>query len=273
MPELPEVETVRTSLLPHILNKRIANVKVWRKDVLLSEPSLLEGRIITGADRRGKYLILLFDDDSRLMLHLRMTGRLTYNEICPAPEKHTHVQLLLEPAGCLSWTDVRRFGRLQQFAPGEKLAGTAFGGLEQLGPEPVASEITIEYLEAVCKRHAKASIKALLLNQQVIAGLGNIYADEILFQAGIHPARAACSLNHIELASLAEAIPDVIARAINQRGTTFRDYVDGEMRTGGFQRSLCVYGRKGELCTVCATKIECMRLAGRTTCFCPGCQR
>ncbi len=273
MPELPEVETVRTSLLPHIVGKRIVKVLTRRNDVLLSPPARLEGRVITGADRRGKYLILLLDDNSRLMLHLRMTGQLVYHKNCPEPETHTHVQLILEPEGCLSWTDVRRFSRLQQFAAGESPAGTAFAGLDRLGPEPVADNITVDYLQAVCKRHARASIKSLLLNQTVIAGLGNIYADEILFRAGINPARVAGSITSEELARLAEAIPEVIARAIEMRGTSFRDYVDGENRRGSFQASLCVYGRKGMPCVNCGTEIECIRLTGRTTCFCPVCQR
>lgn len=273
MPELPEVESVRRSLLPHIVGKRIADVKVWREGVLLSDPARLTSRTITGAERRGKYLMILLDDNSRLAVHLRMTGQLVFSAACPEPATHTHVQLLLEPAGCLTWTDTRRFGRLQQFAAGEPMAGTAFAGLDRLGPEPLGDGITPAYLQAVCRRHARAPIKSVLLNQDAIAGLGNIYADETLFQAGIDPRRPAGSLAADDFSRLAEAIRDVIGRAVERRGTTLRDYVDADRRTGEFRACLCVYGRKGLACTRCGAEIQGTRLSGRATCFCPSCQK
>lgn len=273
MPELPEVESVRTSLLKHITGKRIAGVRVWREGVLLSDPDRLAGRTITGADRRGKYLMIVLDDDSHLAVHLRMTGQFVYSQECPQPATHTHVQLVLEPEGCLSWTDTRRFGRLQQFAAGEPMAGTAFAGLDRLGPEPLGGGISPAYLQAVCRRHARAPVKSVLLNQDAIAGLGNIYADEILFQAGIDPRTPAGRLGPEALERLAAAIRDVIARAVERRGTTLRDYIDADRRTGDFKACLCVYGRKGLPCTRCGGEIQSVRIAGRTSCFCPHCQR
>lgn len=273
MPELPEVESVRTSLLPHIVGRRINAVRVWREGVLLSDPVRLEGREITGAERRGKYLMILLDDNSRLAAHLRMTGQFVYSDTCPSPATHTHVQLLLAPEGCLSWTDTRRFGRLQQFAAGEPMVGTAFAGLDRLGPEPLGDQLTPAYLKAVCSRHARAPIKSVLLNQDAVAGLGNIYADEILFQAGIDPRQPAGQQRPAALKRLAAAIRDVITRAVEARGTTLRDYVDADRRTGEFRAHLCVYGRKGLPCSRCGCAIESTRLAGRTTCYCPHCQK
>jgi len=272
MPELPEVETIRISLAPCLTGRKIDSVRILRDGVLLSRPDRLIGLTITGLERRGKYLQLMLSDSSRLIVHLRMTGRLVYHAGCPDPEKHTHVQILFSSTGCLTFTDSRRFGRLQQFNQDEPLAGSAFAGMEKLGPEPLGEILSPAYLATICKRHAKSPIKSLLLNQQVIAGLGNIYADEVLFLAGISPFFPSGKLTEPQLSKLHTAIKTVISKAIDGRGTTLRDYVDGNRVPGNFQYALQVYGRKGLLCNCCGSRIECSKLAGRTTCFCPACQ-
>ncbi len=273
MPELPEVESIRISLSECLPGKAIASVRVLRDQVLLSDPDRLVGLVITGLERRGKYLQINLSNGGRLMVHLRMTGRLCYSETCPEPEKHTHVQIRLGQGACLQFTDSRRFGRLQQFDRDEPLAGSAFAGLDKLGPEPLGPELTVDHLEQVCHRHSRAPIKSVLLDQQAIAGLGNIYADETLFLAGVHPLTPSGRLSHAELARLTDAIRSVIGKAIDHRGTTFRDYVDGHRIPGTFQYELKVYGRKGQPCRTCGHVIECTRAAGRTTCFCPSCQQ
>ena len=273
MPELPEVESVRISLASCLPGRSIESVRVFREGVLLSSPDRLMGLVIMDLERRGKYLQLNLSDGSRLLVHLRMTGRLCFSEPCPEPEKHTHVQINLSPGGCLTYTDSRRFGRLQQFDRDEPLSKTAFAGMEALGPEPLGSDLTVEHLVRVCHRHARAPIKSLLLNQQAIAGLGNIYADESLFLAGIHPLTPSGQLKRAKLADLLVSIQTVIGTAIDHRGTTLRDYVDGHRIPGTFQYELKVYGRKGQPCTCCDGTIECVKSAGRTTCFCPVCQK
>lgn len=273
MPELPEVETVRLSLIPHICGKKIDTVRVLRNGVLLSDAAMLHGQVITSVERHGKHLQFNLADGSRLLIHLRMTGRLVYCAICPDPEKHTHILIRLLPEGCLSYTDSRRFGRLQQFHADESLLGTAFAGMDLLGPEPLDVNLTDEYLKTICFRHARASIKSILLNQQLIAGLGNIYADEVLFNAAINPLVPAGSINESALIGLRLSIRSVIAKAIACRGTTLRDYVDGNREAGTFQCELRVYGRKGLPCLQCGTTIESRCVAGRTTCFCPTCQK
>lgn len=273
MPELPEVESVRISLSSCLPGRRVESVRIFREGVLLSPPDRLIGLVIVDLERRGKYLQLNLSDGSRLLVHLRMTGRLCFSESCPEPEKHTHVQMILSPGGCLTYTDNRRFGRLQQFDRDQPLSKTAFAGMEALGPEPLGSNLTVGHLAQVCRRHARAPVKSLLLNQQVIAGLGNIYADESLFLAGIHPLTLSGQLTKAKRADLLAAIQTVIGTAIDHRGTTLRDYVDGHRIPGTFQYELKVYGRKGQPCKTCDSAIECVKSAGRTTCYCPVCQK
>jgi len=272
MPELPEVETIRISLSSCLPGRQIQAVEVWREGVLLSRPERLEGLTILDLERRGKYLQINLSDRSRLLVHLRMTGRLFYCDACPEPEKHTHVQMRLLPEGCLTYVDSRRFGRLQQFGPNEPLTGSAFGGMEKLGPEPLGVSLTTDHLLKESGRHARMPIKSLLLNQEAIAGLGNIYADETLHLAGIHPQKPAGTLSAQQAEELCDAIRNVIGKAIDSRGTTLRDYVDGHRIPGTFQYELQVYGRKGQLCRRCGGQIIACVLSGRTTCFCPDCQ-
>ncbi|MCW2276724.1 bifunctional DNA-formamidopyrimidine glycosylase/DNA-(apurinic or apyrimidinic site) lyase [Heliophilum fasciatum] len=274
MPELPEVETVRRSLAAHVVGQQIVAVDVRRSDVVAAPehgemfPMALMERTIEGLERRGKYLLMALSDNLWLVVHLRMTGRwvLTAPET-PEPA-HTHVILRLSGGQELRYTDPRRFGRLRLVsADGLALCP----GLSTLGPEPLDPAYRPEHLaEALARRTTR--IKALLLDQHVIAGLGNIYADEALAMAAIHPDRPASSLTTDEVACLYQSIQRVLQAGIDAKGTSFRDYVDGEGQKGAFQEQLWVYGREGEPCRRCGGTILRAKRGGRSAHFCPYCQ-
>lgn len=280
MPELPEVETIRRSLLPVVTGRDINRIVIDSPTVFaLPDPAIIMGRRIAAIRRRGKYLLFWLTGQAAapvwLIVHLRMTGRLTLQPEATPVKKHTHVRIELtspaapEPAW-LIFQDTRRFGRLwlqQGVSPDvwpECLAG--------LGPEPLDPPVSADCLAVQLARHRGLSVKAALLNQSVIAGIGNIYADEILFAAGLPPDLPVASLTGANLAHLAAAIPAVLTRAIELCGTTLRDYVDGWSQKGRFQACLMVYGRSGLPCRVCGHEIRKKKLAGRTTCWCPVCQ-
>lgn len=279
MPELPEVETIRRSLLPIILQRTIGDVIVDTPAVLLAEAATISGRRITAIRRRGKYLLFFLEktgaDPLWLLVHLRMTGRLTVQPDAEPVKKHTHVRLeLLPPAGgarvFLIFQDTRRFGRMW-LAPA--ISPDSWPAcLNGLGPEPLDPPLTDAALSSQLARHPGLSLKAALLNQSVLAGLGNIYTDEILFVAGLAPERSVASLSPEEQRQLGQAIAAVLSRAIELCGTTLRDYVDGWSRAGRFQSCLMVYGRSGLPCRVCGRIIRKKKLVGRTTSWCPFCQ-
>jgi len=279
MPELPEVETVRRSIRPDILGRQIDDIEILTPGIWLGDRTDLRGYRIEDLRRRGKYLIFILQNglqQAKLIVHLRMTGRLLLQQQDQPLQKHTHFRMILSEQGhspgfnrlWLVFVDPRRFGRVWQLTAPE----TAWPqGLAKLGPEPLDDLFDAEVLAGRLARR-QANLKALLLDQTVIAGLGNIYADESLFAGSLHPARRACTLTPHEVARLALAIRDVLDRAIACNGTTFRDYADGWNRRGKFQDCLMVYGRAGEPCRICGTIIEKSRLAGRSTCWCPSCQ-
>lgn len=279
MPELPEVETVRQSLLPVVCGRIIGYIEILTPGVLLGSSTPLTGWRIDQISRRGKYLI--FDLSSglktaQLIVHLRMTGRLLLQTTDQEPVKHTHIRLRLDPetgkSGESIWlvyNDPRRFGRLWLLSDQSAVPPA---GLAKLGPEPLDSGFDASCLTAQFSRR-RGSLKAVLLDQTVVAGLGNIYTDEVLFASGLHPARSAASLSTLEIERLAESIGQVLTHAIDCQGTTLRDYVDGWNRKGTFQDCLMVYGRAGQPCRQCGTVICKTRLAGRATCWCPVCQQ
>ncbi len=275
MPELPEVETVLRSLLPKIKGKEINTVRVMHEDVVGWPGSVKEfsrglfRKKVTGGFRRGKLLVFELNGGKKLIFHLRMTGRLYYR-INPAPlEKHSHLVLEFVDGGTLIFEDTRRFGRVYLVAPGEECYA---GNLEKLGPEPLGPDFDLEeFVRAFDKK--KGRIKALLLNQSFIAGLGNIYVDEILFRSNIHPETPANNLEKHQIESIFLKMKEVLKEAIAGRGTTFRDYRDGEGRSGDFQNLLQVYGREGEKCPRCSDFIERKKVAGRSSFFCPCCQK
>jgi formamidopyrimidine-DNA glycosylase len=275
MPELPEVETVRRSLLPVILHKPIESVEVHYERILQHiTPQEFQARL-TGLrfldlTRRGKYLIFHLERELELVAHLRMTGRLIYySDSAIAQAKHTSVIFGFGSAGDLRFEDVRKFATLDLVKIGEY---EQIKGLAKLGVEPLAEEFTVQFLQEITVNRS-ATIKGILLDQSKIAGLGNIYADESLFLAKIHPERTGNSLQKKELKRLHQAIQKVLGLAIEGQGTTLRDYRTGFGQEGSFQNELQVYGKKGEKCPRCGVDLEHKKVAGRTSHYCPTCQR
>ncbi len=268
MPELPEVETVVTSLRPKVVGRMIRAVHIRRTDVIdppeTDLPKHLTGRAIRSIDRRGKRIIFTLDDEraSRFFVHLGMTGRLTMNQPDSSAPPHTHVEIDFD-TGRLRFTDPRRFGGLWWLGPD----GCADEGM---GPEP----LTLRSVE-LGRRLAKTTraVKSALLDQSMLAGLGNIYVDEALFASAIHPLRPAHKLTGDQVARLNRAIKTVLRRAIRSRGSSLRDYVDADGVSGSFQNLHKVYDRAGKPCRKCKTPIERIVLGGRSTHFCPKCQR
>ncbi len=273
MPELPEVETIRRTLAEHVTGIKIEEIKlIWPAAVCGWEDTAFEelvtGRRIKTIDRRGKYLLIRLDEDLTLIAHMRMTGRLNYYPDHQEPEKHTHVVFRLEH-GEVHFSDVRKFGRIQAIPTPLCFSGST---LCKLGPEPLEEEFT----PAVLKNRfgkKKAFLKAALLDQHVLAGMGNIYVDESLFLAGLSPDRRVDTLSEEDISKLHQAIQKVLQAGIDAQGTSFRDYRDANGEKGSFEEALQVYGRGGKPCQVCGQTLERIRLAGRTTVFCSSCQR
>ncbi|MDA8346186.1 MAG: bifunctional DNA-formamidopyrimidine glycosylase/DNA-(apurinic or apyrimidinic site) lyase [Thermaerobacter sp.] len=274
MPELPEVETVRRTLIEGgLVGRRIVHIAVLHGDVV-RHPSIgafvagLQGKRLTDIGRRGKYLLLEVEDRV-LVAHLRMTGRLWLS--APDAEKlsHTHLVLDLDDGRQLRFRDVRRFGGFHLLEGPDDPAAPQ--GLRELGPEPDA--VTLKQLAAACARHERLAVKGLLLDQRVVAGLGNIYVDEALHRARVHPRTTCGSLSSKDRARIAVALREVLQEALANRGTTFLDFRDGSGEPGAFQEFLRVYRREGLPCRTCGEPIAKTRVAGRGTHYCPNCQK
>lgn len=272
MPELPEVETVRRSL-EGLVGRRVLRAEVLSPG-LVRYPALAEfltrisGRTFTALDRRAKYLLLKLDSGDDLMVHLKMTGRLLHRAPSDPAEPHTHIILHLDDGSELRFEDTRKFGGF--YLIGQDREG-APPGFQRLGPEPLSADFTPSYLRRVLSRR-QGRIKSLLLNQDIVAGLGNIYADEALFRARIHPGRGAASLTPAETHRLHEAINLVILESLALGGTSFSRYVDGKGNKGRNVENLRVYGREGQPCLVCGDPIARLVIGGRSAHFCPRCQ-
>lgn len=267
MPELPEVETIRRGL-EFMAGAELAAIELNRRDIareLSYVPEELIGQSLSALNRRGKYLLLQFGERF-LIVHLGMSGRfyaLPADEVCT--EAHVHLVLRFNNGYQLLYKDPRRFGGVWfTFEPGPVLA--------RLGPEPFDRAFTGAYLYQAT-RGRKVAVKTLLLNQAIVAGLGNIYVDEALFAARIQPSRQASSLSLAEARRLQRAIVEVLQAAIANCGTTFRDYRDGFNQSGQFQNLVQVYGRTGENCQRCAAGLERVIIGGRSTHYCPRCQK
>jgi len=275
MPELPEVETIRRGLEPYLKGKTISGISIYNSTILLPEPetfeSVLPGLNILALNRKGKYLIMELSDDWRLVIHLRMTGKLLWIEQASTPmPPHTHVVLNFPDQKQLRFNDVRRFGRWW-LVP--KASLSEISGLASLGPEPIQADFNAQLLnQQLAKRH-KAKIKPVLLDQRVVAGLGNIYVDEALFLAGIHPLRTVESLSPQEIDALVSATRQVLNDSIQRRGTSFRDYLDGLAQKGENQNYLNVFQQEGNPCPNCGALIKREKIGGRSSFFCPNCQR
>lgn len=273
MPELPEVETVRKTLINLVLNKQIENVTVsWPK--IIKNPQeveqftdALKGETIKDVGRRGKFLIL-YTTTYALVSHLRMEGKYgVYSKEEPM-DKHTHVIFHFTDGSELRYRDVRKFGTMHLFKKGEEFVSPP---LLDLGPEPFSDTFTMEYLRSMLKK-TNRKIKPALLDQKILVGLGNIYVDEALFRAGIHPERLAKDLNDKEIAELHREIVQTLKEAVEKGGSTIRSYINSQGQIGMFQLELYAYGRKGEKCKRCGTPIEKMVVGGRGTHYCPKCQ-
>jgi len=273
MPELPEVETVVRSLQHAVVGRTIVGVRLKETD-FIEDPEALErflpGCRISRVTRRGKFVVLELERSVEagarrfLLVHLGMTGRLVTCRPEEVVAPHTHVFLALDDGSELRYADVRRFGRIRLTTDSEMPEG-----LLRLGPEPL--EITAaEFLRIFSGR--RAMIKALLLNQKVLRGLGNIYTDEALWRARIHPRRLASNLKREELRRLRRALQGVLREAIRLRGSSVSDYVDAQGRRGEYQRCHRVYQREGKRCFRCGTFIRRIIVAGRSSHFCPRCQ-
>jgi formamidopyrimidine-DNA glycosylase len=288
MPELPEVQTVVDTLRPRILGHAILRIPTLRQDIVdppgFDLPTHLAGRSVIGLARRGKRIVFTLDDHNRFYIHLGMTGRLTMEQQDAPVEKHTHLIMLLEggrkmnagkkPAAhsafclhpsafiSLRFRDPRRFG-------GVFWLGTA-SSAGDMGPEPLAMRP-----QQFARRLARTTraIKNVLLDQTVVAGIGNIYADESLFLAGIHPLTPTNNLSDTQIRRLNRAIKLTLRRALRHRGSTLRDFVDADGVIGGYQKQHRVYDRTGKPCRTCKSPIVRLVLGGRSAHFCPHCQR
>lgn len=270
MPELPEVETTRRGLEPHLLGRRVRQVLLRRKALRwpIAEEigQLLPGQSIQAVRRRSKYL--LFDTEAGSALwHLGMSGSLRVLPESIAPRPHDHVDVVLDDGQVLRYNDPRRFGSLLWQAP-----GTTHALLAGLGPEPLSQDFDGEYLYRQ-SRGRRVAVKSFLMNAAVVVGVGNIYAAEALFDAGIAPQCEAGKISLARYLRLADAIKRILARAITQGGTTLRDFINPDGLPGYFEQELLVYGRGGEACKVCGTSLREARIGQRNSVWCPRCQR
>ncbi|TDB51014.1 MULTISPECIES: DNA-formamidopyrimidine glycosylase [Bacillaceae] len=274
MPELPEVETVRRTLIHLVKGKTIDEVKVTWSNIIKRPVDVeqfcdaLKGQTILDVHRRGKFLKIILDDYV-LVSHLRMEGKYALVEKDEPIDKHTHVIFLFTDGTQLRYKDVRKFGTMHLFQPGEEESSPP---LSTLGPEPFEALFTAEVLKKRIGRTTR-KIKAVLLDQQVVVGLGNIYVDEALFRARIHPERVASELTDEELDRLHKEIVATLQEAVEKGGSTIRSYVNTQGEMGMFQLQLYVYGKKDQPCAVCGTPIRKYVVAGRGTHICPSCQK
>ncbi len=270
MPELPEVEITRRGIAPHLLGRTIERLvcRVPRLRWPLPGPeAALAGEVVRVVERRAKYLLLRCDGGT-LILHLGMSGHLRLVGAGLPAAPHDHVDLVFSDGTMLRLNDPRRFGALL-WTPDDPQRHPL---LVELGPEPFAAEMDGGYLYRR-SRGRTVAVKPFIMDQTVVVGVGNIYASEALFRAGIRPTRPAGSVGRARYERLAAAIREVLAAALDAGGTTLRDFTDPGGRPGYFSVELQVYGREGKPCRSCGRAIAQCRLGGRATCFCPGCQR
>ena len=269
MPELPEVETIKNELAPHVVGRRFTNISVsWKK--LVKQPSLEEfrarliGQKIKGLSRRGKYLIFHLNGGDLLIAHLKMSGALLVSPDSSAPPRYTNAILELDK-GTIFFRDPRKFGAMW-LTRDEKTA------IPKLGPEPLEPDFTPDVLAERLKKH-KAPIKAVLIDQGVIAGVGNMYADEALFAARIHPLRQSDSLSKGEIECLHHAIQGVLRAGIESKGASIVNYYRPSGELGAAHEGFMVAHRRGENCPRCGTPLQRIAVRNRGTYFCPNCQR
>lgn len=270
MPELPEVETTRRGVEPYCLHRTVQQVKVrdarLRWPVPDTLPVELRGQVITAVERRGKYLLFRTSAGS-LLVHLGMSGSLRVVAPADTAGRHDHIDLLLDGGACLRYHDPRRFGCFLWQPP-----GTVHPLLSHLGPEPLSENFDGQLLHRL-SRGRKGPVKNFIMDGKVVVGVGNIYANEALFLSGIHPARAAGRISLARYQRLSDSIKRVLTSAINQGGTTLRDFVGGDGKPGYFAQQLHVYGRSGQSCGTCGGELRELRLGQRSSVYCVTCQR
>jgi formamidopyrimidine-DNA glycosylase len=270
MPELPEVETVVRDLRPALVGRGITAVRVGKRKLRRPWQSVWSRAVtrkrVEAVGRRGKWIRIDLSGGRTLILHLGMTGQLTISAVDVPKSSHTHLVFALDDGRELRFRDIRRFGSADLFA--DRAAAEQFLA-DRLGPEPF--DLAADAFAAAVRSSIRC-LKAILLDQAVVAGVGNIYADEACFRAGLHPARRGRTLSAAECDRLRTAIIEVLHAAIAGRGSTIRDYVGGSGLMGTYQGEFRVYGRTGEPCPTCATSIRMVRLAGRASHYCPRCQ-
>lgn len=284
MPELPEVETIKNDLKKMILNKKIADVLVHKKKIVKNSYNIflkeLKGNVFKNISRIGKLIIFHLKSGQYLLIHLKMTGQLIYcsknncitggHEVPgmddKLPNKYSHVIFSFSDKSTLYFNDMRQFGYLKIVNKNE---------LEKIkskyGIEPLTKNYTLDNFKKIFQGR-RISVKAVLLNQNLVSGIGNIYADEILFKSGIRPTRIASCVKEDEIKKMFKAIELILKKAIKYRGTTFSDYVDSRGKKGNFTKLLKVYGRDGKKCFRCNGVVKKIKLAGRGTRYCPKCQ-
>lgn len=270
MPELPEVETTRRGIEPHLIGRRVLGLRIRERRLRWPLPDAVElglqDAIIESVGRRAKYL-LLHNARGAALLHLGMSGSLRVLAQDAPLRAHDHVDLVLDDGQVLRFNDPRRFGCLLW-----QDAGSVHPLLAGLGPEPFDGAFGGRYLQRRAQGRA-APVKTFLMDQNVVVGVGNIYAAEALFQAGIDPRRAAGRVSLERYRRLAGAVRAILAHAIERGGTTLRDFLRPDGEPGYFEQELAVYGREGQPCRVCSTPIRSLRLGQRASCWCPRCQR
>lgn len=270
MPELPEVETTRRGIEPHLVGEKIIKAVVRQARLRWLVPESLNQQLtnqtIFGVKRRAKYLLLEVGS-GHLLIHLGMSGSLRLVNSGTAPGKHDHVDIVLATGKTLRYTDPRRFGSIL-WLEGDYQEHEL---LSHLGPEPLTDDFDGEYLFRVSRKR-KVPIKSFIMDNKVVVGVGNIYANEALFMAGIGPQRQAGSISRKRYVALTDSIKQVLSEAIRQGGTTLRDFVGGDGKPGYFQQSLQVYGRGGKSCQLCDGILNEIRMGQRSTVFCPRCQ-
>ncbi len=269
MPELPEVETTRRGILPHIINSRLCRWEIRTSKLRwpVELPAELKNQTVREVDRRAKYLVIHLETGA-LILHLGMSGSLSIVKLGSNAGKHDHIDLEFENRNVLRLNDPRKFGSLHF----QKFPVESHWLLKHLGPEPLSPDFSGDYLFKI-RRKRKLAIKNLIMDGKVVVGVGNIYASEALFRAGIRPNRAAGQISRRACGALAEAIQSTLGEAIRAGGTTLRDFTNSDGKPGYFGQQLNVYGRAGEVCYRCKTPIKAVKTGQRSSFYCPKCQK
>ncbi|MBM7597732.1 formamidopyrimidine-DNA glycosylase [Virgibacillus halotolerans] len=273
MPELPEVETIKNTLKQFVINKQIEEVHVYWPNII-KEPDdvdhfkmVLSGQTIHDITRKGKFLLFQMDDYV-LVSHLRMEGKYSVEQAAEPVKKHTHVIFTFTDGDQLRYNDVRKFGTMHVYHKGVALLEKP---LNKLGPDPFDEAFTFDYFYKKLKKTQRV-VKSALLDQTIVAGLGNIYVDETLFKANVHPLTRSDKLTKKEIKAIQTEAINILAQAVKQGGTTIRSYVNGQGEMGMFQQELYVYGQENEACKECGNPITKMKVAGRGTHICSTCQ-